>query len=101
MFIWQVTSSAKTFRDGSLHLIRGKITTSPARCGTMVLPRGLYKAMSFQNGSHPKQVPFYGFMANVGSFLAKALSLRLTVFSPLAGSGKSILWYVDPTKYTS
>jgi hypothetical protein len=54
--------------NGSPPLIHGKITTSPANRITKGLPRGLFKATRSQNGKHPEQVPYSGYMGNVSCY---------------------------------
>ena len=65
--VWQVTSYNKMFEVGSLHLIHGRTTISLADRDTAERQRGLSEVVPSRNGSHPIQVLFYGFMANVSS----------------------------------
>jgi len=52
------------------------------------------------NGTLLGQVRSYGFTANVGAFLAPIYILwRLMSFTSSAGAGKSVLWYVNPSKF--
>jgi hypothetical protein len=57
----------------------------------MELRCGLLKEIPSQNGKRP--VPFYGYMGIVG-FSHHRESLLLSVSCIVAGSGKSVLWYV-------
>src|SRR6266566_2829953 len=63
--IWQMTSYSKMFEIGSLHLIHGRTTISPADRDTVERQRGLSEAAPSRNGRHPVQVLIYGFMENV------------------------------------
>jgi hypothetical protein len=65
--VWQMTSYSKMFEVGSLHLIHGRTTISPADRDTAERQRGLSEAAPSRNGRHPVQVLFYGFMENVSS----------------------------------
>ncbi len=47
---WQGTAFERSFGVGCLRQIRGRITTSLAKCITVALPHGLLKAMSLGNG---------------------------------------------------
>jgi hypothetical protein len=64
---WQMTSYTKFFEVGSLHLIHGRTTISPADRDIPGRQHGLSEAARSRNGSHPVQVLFYGFMENVSS----------------------------------
>ena len=91
----QVTRYSKTFENGSLHPVRGKITILPVTRDRADRQHGLSEAAPSRSGNHPDQVPFYGFMGNV-SGLIPTLSQELTMIrSMIAGAGKSVLWYVD------
>ena len=94
-----MTSCKESFEDGSLLLIRGKITTLPAVRGTAGLGRGLSKVTRSRDGKYPDPVPFYGFMGNVSRRLA-LLSRRLIAFQFIAGAGKSVLWYINLSMYS-
>ena len=65
--VWQMTSYNKMFKAGSLHLIHGRTTISPADRDIPGRQHGLSEAARSRNGSHPVQVLFYGFMENVSS----------------------------------
>ena len=95
-----MTGSKKIFEVGCLHLIRGKITTLRVDHDTPERQRGLLEATPSRNGNRLDQAHFYGFMGNVS---LQPLDLAATDSFPLppmiAGAGKSILWYVDPSIY--
>jgi hypothetical protein len=84
------------FEIGFLHLIHGKITILPVDRDTPELQRGLSEAAPSRNGNHPDPDPFYGFMGNV-SPLTPSLLQGLTISLLIAGAGKSVLWYVNPS----
>jgi hypothetical protein len=63
--IWQVISCRMIFEAGSPLLIHGKTTTSLAGLDTPGPRIGSFKAIPFQNGNCPDQVPFFGFTGNV------------------------------------
>ena len=65
----QVTRYSKTFRVGSLHLIRGKITILPVTRDRPERQHGLSEAARSWSGNRPDQAPFYGFMGNVGTLI--------------------------------
>jgi hypothetical protein len=85
----------KMFEDGSLHLIRGKITILPLDRDTPERHRGLLRVALFRNGNCPDQDLLCGFMANVSPSTPTALQ-GLMVSPLIAGAGKSVFWYVDP-----
>ena len=60
-----MTSYSEMFEVGSLHLTHGRTIISPADRDTAERQRGLSEAAPSQNGRHPVQVPFYGFMESV------------------------------------
>jgi hypothetical protein len=83
-----VTSYRKIFTDGSLRPIHGKITILPADRDTQGPRRGLLQVMNSQSGSRPDQIPFCGFMANVGIFSARMFLPGLMVFLIRSGRGE-------------
>ena len=59
---------------------------------------GGFKVIILQNGSPLAQVHSYGFMGNVSVFFVlSCFSVRLRNVISAAGSGKSVLWYVNLT----
>jgi hypothetical protein len=62
------------FEIGYLPQIHGKITTSHTNHIIVGLQHGFFKAVLSPNGKHPVQIPFYGFMENVGVPDAYALT---------------------------
>jgi hypothetical protein len=99
--VLQVTSCREIFEVGCLHLIHGKISTSPMNRGTAGPGHGSLKVTQSQNGKNPDRVHYYGFMGNVGRHPVLALSQTLMVFPFIAGAGKSVLWCVEPSIFTS
>jgi len=95
MIVWQVPNCRETFEAGSPPQIHGKITTLPVGHGTKRPGRGLSTARHSQNGKLLDQLPSYGLMGNVSYRPALTFSQILMVFPFVAGSGKSVLWYVD------
>jgi hypothetical protein len=57
-----------------------------------VLPSGLHRAICSKNGK--PMAPFFGSMAYVRVFLSFLMALLIVCYV-IAGSGKSILWYVS------
>jgi hypothetical protein len=93
--VWQVTSWQKTFEVGSLHLIHGKIRTRSANCGTPGPRHGFSTAKRSRIGNAPSRVIFSGSMENVRCCPFDSYA-PADGFSPfVAGTGKSVLWYVD------
>ena len=85
--VWKMTSYGETLKFGSHPLTHGRITISHADCGTAGPGSGSFNGTRSQNGKHPDQVPFCGYMANVGCDPALTLLRRLMV-SPPSGVGK-------------
>ena len=71
--VWKVTSCSKIFKVGSLCLIHGRITISPANHDTPGPQRGSFMVRRSRNGNRVDRVPFYGFMGNVCCRLALRL----------------------------
>ena len=89
-----MTSCGEIFEIGCFPLIHGKITTLPVDRTTRGLQRGFFKVTRSRNGKHPDQVPFYGCTGNVSSSYSDYTFSEIDGFYPLAGAGKSVLWYV-------
>ena len=89
------------FSGGSVRLIHGKITTSPANRNTAGLGRGSFKGTCSRNGKHLDRVRCSGSMANVEFFPAAYSSVEADGSPPLAGAGKSVLWYVNARFFSS
>ena len=97
---WQVSSSSEIFAIGSLLWvcvppIRGNFTAAHVDHGTMGPVYGSDKVERSQNGRHLDRVRSYGFMENASCYPTVALSQTLMVSHFVAGSGKTVLWYVD------
>ena len=92
----QVTCYKRKFGTGSPPLIRQKTTTLPAKLITVELRSGLPKALPLRNGR--RLAHSCGYMVNVrvspNSCILQPL-MSAHCFDSLAGSGKSILWYVS------
>jgi hypothetical protein len=93
--VWQEKNGNKTFEAGYLPLTRGKIIISHLNRATAGLPRGSSKATHSPNGNRPDRVLFCGFMANVCCHQDLMSSRTLIGFLLIAGSGKSVLSYVE------
>ena len=76
----QVTGYNGISKGGSPPLIRGAITTWPAKPGTTGLGHGSSMAAYSWNGKHLDRVPYYGYMVNVSCHSLLTLSLRLITF---------------------
>ena len=83
----------KTFLDGSLHRIRLPITTLHAIPITREQQSGSLKEVYLENGN--RLVLCCGFMGRVRLYCHSKYILAKKTFH-LAGSGKSILWFVVP-----
>jgi hypothetical protein len=90
----QVTSCREIFEIGSLRLIHGKITKFPTNRASKGPQHGSFKETRSRNGKRRDQIRFCGSMGNVSCRLVLALSQRLIASPSVAGSGKSVLWYV-------
>lgn len=89
--IWQATGCKRTFSVGCLRQIRGSIIILPAKLIIVAPLRGSHKEASSLNGN--QLLPSCGSTAYV-SILPTILLLLLIDSDVLAGSGKSILWYI-------
>ena len=91
---FQGANCDKTFVDGSRHQILPQITTSHATLVTREQQSGSFREVSFENGS--RLVLCCGFTGSVRSFLFPFPIYSHRRLSLIAGSGKSILWFVVP-----
>jgi hypothetical protein len=98
--VWQVTSCGEISKFGSHPLIHGKTTISPVDHGTVEQGHGSFKRRYSWSGKNPDRVPFCGSMANV-SRPSTYPFVGTDGFSLLAGSGKSVLWYVNPSIFVT
>ena len=90
----QVNSCEMLSYVGLSPLIRPQITTwPPNRCITG-LGLGSLTATCSRNGKHLDRVPYYGYMGSVSCRPLLTLLLRL-IFLLEAGSGKTVIWYVN------
>jgi hypothetical protein len=89
----QKTSYERNYKTGSLPRILPQITISHARPTTREPHPGFFKAVFSSSGSY--LLLSCGSMANVRPFCSPLLHTPLTPIF-LAGSGKSVLWYVFP-----
>ena len=76
----QVINYCKIFEIGFPPLILGKTTTSPTIHAMKGQQHGLFRAILSQNGNHPGQVLFSGYMANVSRCPELYLTPMLTTF---------------------
>jgi hypothetical protein len=97
--LWQVTRGSGILKIGSPPPTHGKITTSLADCGTAGLGRGSLEATPSLNGNVLDRVPYYGSMGNVSCPPVLMHSQRLMVIPFVAGTGKSVLWYVNTSLF--
>jgi hypothetical protein len=95
----KVTRYRKTFRDGSLRPIHGKITIFPADRDTQGPRHGLLQATFSQSGSRLDQVPFCGFTANVSTRSARMFIPELMVFPIRSGRREERLLVRRHRKY--
>ena len=89
------------FELGFHPLIPGKVTISPKNRDTAAPARGLLTAARSPNGKNRGGVPSCGSMENVSYSLALTLPQRLIVHPLEAGAGKSVIWYVKPSIFSS
>ena len=89
----QVTCCCRMFDVGCPLQIRAQIITLLAKTILTVLASGLRKPICSKNGR--RLAPFFGYMAYVRVFPSFLLAF-LVICYVVAGSGKSILWYVSP-----
>src|SRR5258708_1962265 len=89
---FQRTNCEKAFINGSPHRIPQQTITSHVVLITRKQHLGFLKAASFRSGS--QQLHFFGFTENVCPVLFPTL-LLLIATCIVAGSGKSVLWFVD------
>ena len=90
-----MTSCRGISNVGSHPLIRGKITTSPTDRGTAEPGSGSFKGTRSLNGRNQERALFYGSMANVSCRPCGHSFVEADGLPFLAGSGKSVLWYVN------
>src|SRR5260221_11885335 len=90
----QVKKWGETFELGALLQILGRITTLHAILNTAELGDGGFMVKLTQSGNSLAQVHSCGYMGSV-SVCAVIIFPQLTIFTFAAGSGKSILWYIN------
>jgi len=90
----QGTCSVTIFYDGFRLPIHPSIITSHPKLITKVQLSGSFKAVFSTNGS--PLVHFCGYMENVCSSLFPLRDINPNHLDSIAGSGKSILWFVPP-----
>jgi hypothetical protein len=84
-------------KSGSLLRIPQQTIILHARHTTRERHLGFFKAVFSNSGSH--LLPSYGYMATVCSFFSSILYISLTPIF-VAGSGKSVLWFVISCYYS-
>jgi len=95
---FQESNCGRAYKNGYPHRTLRRTTILHAVLITGKRGPGLLKAASFRSGS--RQLRFSGSMGNVCPVLIQ-IWLRLISSCVVAGSGKSVIWYVEFQRLTS
>ena len=99
-----MTKYTKIFEAGCLPPTHGEIITSPADRAIVGQESGSLKAVFYQNGKDLGLVPYSGYTGNVSRLpatLTPSQADGFAISTSVAGSGKSVIWYVIPLVFPS